>query len=163
MLIELSGTREGQPGNSPKSTLHYKDSESTMHSSTAYIQAATALITDRERFFIARRPPGKKFGLLWEFPDGKIEPGETDEAALVRKIREELCWSISVEGSFQHMRCSRDDVNIDLYAFWRTVKSGQRRLRDQVEISSNHSATTDSRDEWNSTIRRGVNSINMGW
>ena len=51
---------------------------------------AAALFDDRGRVLIARRPPGKSLAGLWEFPGGKVEPGESPEAALARELREEL-------------------------------------------------------------------------
>jgi 8-oxo-dGTP diphosphatase len=51
---------------------------------------AAALIDGEGRVLLARRPEGKKMAGLWEFPGGKMEPGETPEAALVRELREEL-------------------------------------------------------------------------
>jgi len=51
---------------------------------------ACALVDSDGRILIAQRPEGKKLAGLWEFPGGKIEPGETPEATLVRELREEL-------------------------------------------------------------------------
>ena len=52
--------------------------------------SAAALIDPSGRILIAKRPPGKSLGGLWEFPGGKIEPGENPEVALVRELQEEL-------------------------------------------------------------------------
>ena len=52
--------------------------------------AAVALIDADGRVLIARRPEGKAMAGLWEFPGGKVEPGETPEAALMRELPEEL-------------------------------------------------------------------------
>ncbi|QQV78684.1 (deoxy)nucleoside triphosphate pyrophosphohydrolase [Sphingomonas aliaeris] len=51
---------------------------------------AAALIDDAGRVLVQQRPPGKQMAGLWEFPGGKLEPGETPEAALVRELDEEL-------------------------------------------------------------------------
>ena len=47
------------------------------------------------RFLMQKRPPGKHHGGLWEFPGGKVEPGETPRNALVRELNEELTISVS--------------------------------------------------------------------
>ena len=56
--------------------------------------AAAALVDADNRVLVARRPEGKPLGGLWEFPGGKLEPGETPEAALKRELREELAIEI---------------------------------------------------------------------
>ncbi|MGN7868881.1 (deoxy)nucleoside triphosphate pyrophosphohydrolase [Paracoccus sp. 22332] len=52
--------------------------------------AAVALIDTDGRVLLAQRPEGKSMAGLWEFPGGKVEPGETPEAALIRELHEEL-------------------------------------------------------------------------
>ena len=58
--------------------------------------AAIALIDKEGRVLIAQRPAGKSMAGMWEFPGGKVEDGETPEAALIRELHEELgieTWS----------------------------------------------------------------------
>ena len=52
--------------------------------------SAVALIDPEGRVLLSRRPEGKAMAGLWEFPGGKVEPGETPEAALIRELQEEL-------------------------------------------------------------------------
>lgn len=54
------------------------------------IVVAIALIDADNRVLISQRPEGKQLAGLWEFPGGKLDPGETPEKALVRECREEL-------------------------------------------------------------------------
>lgn len=57
--------------------------------------AACALVDVDGRVLIAKRPEGKPMAGLWEFPGGKVEAGETPEAALIRELREELSIDVS--------------------------------------------------------------------
>ena len=52
--------------------------------------SAAALVDADGRVLLARRPEGKSMAGLWEFPGGKVEPGETPESALIRELGEEL-------------------------------------------------------------------------
>lgn len=57
---------------------------------------AAALIDADGRVLVAQRPEGKPLAGLWEFPGGKIEPGEAPEVALVRELQEELGIDVSI-------------------------------------------------------------------
>lgn len=57
---------------------------------TILLVSAVALIDRDGKVLIAQRPEGKSMAGLWEFPGGKVEPGETPEQALIRELQEEL-------------------------------------------------------------------------
>ncbi len=57
--------------------------------------AACALVDEDGRVLLAKRPEGRSLAGLWEFPGGKVEAGETPEAALIRELREELAIEVN--------------------------------------------------------------------
>jgi len=56
--------------------------------------AACALVDPDGRVLIAQRPPGKTMAGLWEFPGGKVEPGERPEETVIRELQEELAITV---------------------------------------------------------------------
>lgn len=58
--------------------------------------AACALVDADGRVLLAQRPEGKQLAGLWEFPGGKVEPGETPEETLIRELQEEIGISTKV-------------------------------------------------------------------
>ncbi len=65
-------------------------SESETKSRRILLVAACALVDADGRVLLAQRPEGKTLAGLWEFPGGKVEPGETPEETLIRELDEEL-------------------------------------------------------------------------
>ena len=72
------------------------------------IVVAAALVDGDGRLLVQRRPEGKPMAGLWEFPGGKLEAGETPEAALVRELAEEL--AIDVEAACLAPACFASDT-----------------------------------------------------
>lgn len=60
------------------------------NSSTILFVVAAALTNERDEILLQKRPMGVQMGGLWEFPGGKLDPGESPEIALVRELEEEL-------------------------------------------------------------------------
>ena len=71
----------------------------TRHASTSRVEVAAAVLLHRDgRFLLGQRPAGKVYAGYWEFPGGKVEPGEAPLAALQRELHEEL--GITVEEAY---------------------------------------------------------------
>jgi 8-oxo-dGTP diphosphatase len=96
------------------------------------MKVTAALISSQGRLLVAQRPPWKKFGLQWEFPGGKVEPGEGLEESIIREIKEELCLDIRVRGLFKNIYQQDRELVIDLHAFWCEICGGTLRLIEHV-------------------------------
>lgn len=84
-----------------------------------------ALMDDRGRVFIAQRPFHKMFGGKWEFPGGKIEPGESLEACIVREIREELGVGIVTCDYVGAERFVYEGMHVTLHFFTGRIVGGE--------------------------------------
>lgn len=81
-----------------------------------------AIIVHEGRVFAARRALHKSAGGLWEFPGGKLEPGEAPIDALIRELREELAVDVDVTGFAARATTPVDGVPIDLACYWADVR-----------------------------------------
>jgi A/G-specific adenine glycosylase len=79
---------------------------------------AAAIIQRNGKVLIAQRPANGLLGGMWEFPGGKVEPGEDLQSALQREIREELNTSITVEEHFGEFRHAYTHYKVTLHAFF---------------------------------------------
>ena len=83
----------------------------------APVPVVCAIIRREGLILLARRPPDKRLGGLWEFPGGKVEPGEQPEAALHRELQEELGCRVIVTRSLKPFVWSYDWGSIELIPF----------------------------------------------
>ena len=87
-------------------------------------EVVAALVWDGDKFMICQRPAHKARGLLWEFVGGKVEPGETREAALIRECREELAVELSVGEVFMEVVHAYPDITVQLILFHASIAEG---------------------------------------
>lgn len=91
------------------------------------IEVAAGIIWREDRFLASKRPQGSPFADYWEFPGGKIEDGETAEAALIRELEEEL--GISVQAcaltSRKRHEYAKENLSVELYFFTVTAFAGE--------------------------------------
>ncbi len=91
---------------------------------------AAALIGGDGRVLLAQRPAGKSLAGLWEFPGGKLEPGETPDAALVRELDEELGITARELEPFTFVSHAYDDFHLLMLLYWCRVWDGAPHGRD---------------------------------
>lgn len=109
------------------------------------ISVVAAVIRDGERVFATQRGYGE-FKDGWEFPGGKIEPGETAEEALVREIREELDTEISVGELIDRIEYDYPTFHLSMDCFWCEILSGDPVLKEAEDAKWLTKETLDSVD-----------------
>lgn len=86
------------------------------------------------RMLACRRPRGKVLAGLWEFPGGKVDPGETPEEALVRELREELAIQVEVGEALSPVRWSYPWAEVRLMPFLCRVVDGIPQALEHEEL-----------------------------
>lgn len=93
------------------------------------IQAAAAIIKDQDKIFATQRGYGE-FKDGWEFPGGKMEPGESPKQALIREIKEELDTEIEVGELVETVEYDYPQFHLTMHCYFCTVKSADLVLRE---------------------------------
>jgi 8-oxo-dGTP diphosphatase len=92
------------------------------------VRVVAALIPqpgDGSRFLVQQRLPGGSRGLLWEFPGGKVEPGESEQEALARECQEELDVRLHVGRRLWAGRHVYPDLTVELVLYAARLESGE--------------------------------------
>ena len=92
--------------------------------------AVGVLIREDGRVLLASRPAGKPYAGYWEFPGGKVEPGETPKQALVREIMEELDTEIKVGELIDTIEFDYPTFHLSMDCFWAEVTKGHLELKE---------------------------------
>ena len=93
------------------------------------IQVVAAIIVDKNKIFVTQRGYGDFKG-KWEFPGGKIEPGETPQEALKREIMEELDTQIEVGTLIDTIEYDYSDFHLSMDCFWCEIVRGNLVLKE---------------------------------
>jgi len=88
------------------------------------IRVVGAMIEKDGRYLITQRPPTASLPLLWEFPGGRVEPGETDQAALARELAEEMGIGVQVGDRTIHVEHAYEGYDIDFCVYRCALVSG---------------------------------------
>lgn len=97
-------------------------------------EVVAALIWKGSRFMICQRPSDKARGLLWEFPGGKVEPGESKPQALIRECREELAITPEVRDVFMEVLHQYPDITVRLTLFNASIAEGTPQKLEHNDI-----------------------------
>lgn len=93
------------------------------------VKVVAAIIIHENKIFATQRGYGE-FKDGWEFPGGKIEPGETPQEALVREIKEELDIEIEVKDFLETVEYDYPEFHLSMDCFFCTIKSGELVLKE---------------------------------
>jgi len=94
-----------------------------------------AIIKKDNLYLVVKRNRDKYMGLKWEFPGGKVDPGETLQEALVREIYEELNIDINIHEKLTEERYKDNEINIILHYFLCTIKNGVINLNEHEAMA----------------------------
>jgi 8-oxo-dGTP diphosphatase len=94
-----------------------------------------ALVREGTRVLMSRRRPDQPMPGLWEFPGGKVEPGESPTEALAREVREELGCEIEVGRIFEVVFHVYDEFDLYMLVYAATITSGTPRAVEVAEIA----------------------------
>ena len=96
------------------------------------IEVACAIIVNGEKVLVVQRSSTMPHPLKWEFPGGKLRPGENPERCIIREIREELGVEISTEQLYPSVKYAYDEYIVKLIPFVCRISQGDISLAEHV-------------------------------
>ncbi|MBK0295826.1 8-oxo-dGTP diphosphatase MutT [Bacillus sp. S34] len=88
-------------------------------------KVVAAIIKEKDQLLIAKRHSKDPLAGKWEFPGGKLEPGETPEECLVREIREELRVKVEIGSFYDDNIYGFKDQAVHLLCYWAEIMNGE--------------------------------------
>lgn len=98
------------------------------------LEVVAGLIRSGDHFLACQRPPEKARALLWEFPGGKVEPGESGPQALIRECREELDVVLSVGDAFMDVTHKYPELTVHLTLYEAEIEQGEPKMLEHCDI-----------------------------
>ncbi|MFC4873621.1 (deoxy)nucleoside triphosphate pyrophosphohydrolase [Negadavirga shengliensis] len=98
------------------------------------LEVTCAVIIKRNLVLAVQRSHTMALPLKWEFPGGKVEPGETEETCLMREIQEELGVEIELNRKLESVEHDYGDFAIRLIPFLATIRSGEIQLKEHRDF-----------------------------
>jgi len=98
------------------------------------VRVVAALLRRGDEVLVQQRGPGGARGLLWEFPGGKVEPGESEPAALARECKEEMDVSVEVGARLAEVHHAYPDLEVELVLFAARLVEGEPRALHAHEL-----------------------------
>ena len=137
--LHISGTAAGTtPLGKVDGTVTLSPISATVLVRKSFVDVVAALIWEKDKFLICQRPAHKTRGLKWEFVGGKVEPGETQQAALRRECQEELGITVDVGTQFYQLTHEYPDTRIRLTLYHCTIAQGAPTLLEHAALSWIH-------------------------
>lgn len=110
------------------------------------VKVCAAIIIDQGKVMITLRPEGKRHGGFWEFPGGKVDPGESPDQALVRELKEELDINININELFETISYCYDWGEVLILAYLCDWQSGQIK---HLEVADHRWVTPEQFTDYN--------------
>ncbi len=102
--------------------------------SDGHIHVACAIIERDGLVLAAQRREGMRMALKWEFPGGKVDPGESPEECIHRELMEELDITVAIDRALEPVTHDYSFFTVTLYPFICRILSGEMVLREHVAL-----------------------------
>lgn len=99
------------------------------------IRVTCGVIEKDEKFLIVQRGENTQHALKWEFPGGKIDPGETEEECMIRELQEELAIEVEVLQRLKSIFKEDDNLLIELIPFKCRILNGEITLLEHLQMA----------------------------